>query len=144
MNTEMTAMFSASALAFYPQNMIDDGSYGDNLPDDLIELTVLELTEYWKRTPPTGKKLGSKKGRPVWGDLPPLTNEELVSLANAQKSQLRAVADSEIAWRQDAVDGGYARDKENTDLAAWKKYRVLLMRVDTSTAPDIDWPVAPE
>ncbi|WP_145484171.1 tail fiber assembly protein, partial [Yersinia aldovae] len=24
------------------------------------------------------------------------------------------------------------------------KYRVLLMRVDTSTAPDIDWPVAPE
>ncbi|HBN5415137.1 TPA: tail fiber assembly protein, partial [Escherichia coli] len=22
----------------------------------------------------------------------------------------------------------------------WKKYRVLLNRVDTSTAPDIEWP----
>ncbi|EHX1465520.1 tail fiber assembly protein, partial [Escherichia coli] len=25
----------------------------------------------------------------------------------------------------------------------WKKYRVLLNRVDTSTAQDIEWPVAP-
>ncbi|KPP28359.1 tail fiber assembly protein, partial [Escherichia coli] len=25
-----------------------------------------------------------------------------------------------------------------------KKYRVLLNRVDTSTAPDIEWPVIPE
>ncbi|HGW6773097.1 TPA: tail fiber assembly protein, partial [Escherichia coli] len=25
-------------------------------------------------------------------------------------------------------------------LEAWKKYRVLLNRVDTSTAPDIEWP----
>ncbi|HAL6907736.1 TPA: tail fiber assembly protein, partial [Escherichia coli] len=27
---------------------------------------------------------------------------------------------------------------------AWKKYRVLLNRVDTSTAPDIEWPEIPE
>ncbi|MGS6301058.1 MULTISPECIES: tail fiber assembly protein, partial [Enterobacter] len=29
-------------------------------------------------------------------------------------------------------------------LTEWKKYRVLLNRVDTSKAPDIDWPVPPE
>ncbi|KIE64605.1 tail fiber assembly protein [Escherichia coli] len=29
-------------------------------------------------------------------------------------------------------------------LEAWKKYRVLLNRVDTSTAPDIEWPEIPE
>ncbi|ELJ6731449.1 tail fiber assembly protein, partial [Escherichia coli] len=28
-------------------------------------------------------------------------------------------------------------------LEAWKKYRVLLNRVDTSVAPDIEWPAAP-
>ncbi|MXE05188.1 tail fiber assembly protein, partial [Escherichia coli] len=28
-------------------------------------------------------------------------------------------------------------------LAAWKKYRVLLNRIDTSTAPDIVWPQQP-
>ncbi|WP_198023795.1 tail fiber assembly protein, partial [Xenorhabdus cabanillasii] len=26
----------------------------------------------------------------------------------------------------------------------WRKYRVLLNRVDCSTAPDIHWPEAPE
>ncbi|APJ74150.1 tail fiber assembly protein [Escherichia coli] len=28
-------------------------------------------------------------------------------------------------------------------LEAWKKYRVLLNRVDTSIAPDIEWPASP-
>ncbi|MEQ5456473.1 tail fiber assembly protein, partial [Escherichia coli] len=28
-------------------------------------------------------------------------------------------------------------------VEAWKKYRVLLNRVDTSTAPDIEWPTNP-
>ena len=27
---------------------------------------------------------------------------------------------------------------------AWRKYRVLLTRVDTSLAPDINWPDPPE
>ncbi len=33
-----------------------------------------------------------------------------------------------------------ATEEENSLLEAWKKYRVLLNRVDTSTAPDIEWP----
>ncbi|HDP9832572.1 TPA: tail fiber assembly protein [Escherichia coli] len=28
-------------------------------------------------------------------------------------------------------------------METWKKYRVLLNRVDTSTAPDIEWPTVP-
>ncbi|MCW6599421.1 tail fiber assembly protein, partial [Yersinia ruckeri] len=50
----------------------------------------------------------------------------------------------EIAWRQDAVDTGIATKEEAASLAEWKKYRILLMRVDTSTAPDIEWPLKPE
>ncbi|EKK4595233.1 tail fiber assembly protein, partial [Escherichia coli] len=46
-------------------------------------------------------------------------------------------------WRQDAVDAGIATDEETSILTEWKKYRVLLMRVDTSTAPDIEWPTPP-
>ena len=30
---------------------------------------------------------------------------------------------------------------QNDQMAEWKKYRVLLMRVDISKAPDIAWPV---
>ena len=48
-----------------------------------------------------------------------------------------------IAPLQDAVDLEIATEEETLLLEAWKKYRVLLNRVDTSTAPDIEWPVAP-
>ncbi|WP_348833943.1 tail fiber assembly protein, partial [Escherichia coli] len=36
-----------------------------------------------------------------------------------------------------------ATEEKKSLLAAWKKYRVLLNRVDTSTAPDIEWPTSP-
>ncbi|WP_162199323.1 tail fiber assembly protein, partial [Yersinia nurmii] len=29
-------------------------------------------------------------------------------------------------------------------LISWKHYRVLLMRIDTSNASDIEWPLKPE
>ncbi|MCK8570557.1 tail fiber assembly protein, partial [Yersinia ruckeri] len=64
--------------------------------------------------------------------------------AETQRTQLRSEADGEIAWRQDAVDTGIATKEEAASLAEWKKYRILLMRVDTSTAPDIEWPLKPE
>lgn len=46
-----------------------------------------------------------------------------------------------IATLQDAVDLGMATDKEEKKLPEWRKYRVLLNRVDT-TRPE--WPEPPE
>lgn len=68
----------------------------------------------------------------------------VVDAAEAQKAQLRAAATDEIAWRQDAVNAGIATKEESSMLAEWKKYRVLLMRVDISKAPDITWPQQPQ
>ncbi|MEH3974847.1 tail fiber assembly protein, partial [Escherichia fergusonii] len=45
---------------------------------------------------------------------------------------------------QDAVDLGMATEEETAALTEWKKYRVLLNRVDTSVALDIEWPMTPE
>lgn len=50
---------------------------------------------------------------------------------------------TETVGVQDAVDLEIATEEENSLLEAWKKYRVLLNRVDTSTAPDIEWPAVP-
>ncbi|EOD4082397.1 tail fiber assembly protein, partial [Yersinia enterocolitica] len=94
---------------------------------------------------PTGKIRGVRdNGMPAWVDLPPPTHEELIAKANAKKSQLKAIADSEIEWRQDAVDDRSASDKEITALASWRKYRIALMRVDVSNPLEIEWPVLPE
>lgn len=137
----MNAKFSPSLNAIYPENMIEDGSYGDSLPSDLTELSEEETRSYWKVSPPDNKKLGSENGRPAWVDIPPRTAEELIAMAEQERSSLRAIADAEIAWRQDAVDVGIATDEETVALAAWKKYRVLLMRVDTAKP---EWPTLPE
>lgn len=56
------------------------------------------------------------------------------------RAALLATANAEISWRQDAVDADEATADEISALAAWKKYRVLLMRVDTA-APE--WPTPP-
>ena len=64
-----------------------------------------------------------------------------VQAAEAQRASLLATANNEIAWRQDAVDADIATDEEKSALSAWRKYRVLLMRVDTA-APV--WPTVPE
>ncbi|QWT43017.1 tail fiber assembly protein [Dickeya dadantii] len=51
-----------------------------------------------------------------------------------QKVRLLNDATKEITPLQDAVDLEMATDDEKAPLTAWKKYRVLLNRVDTSTA----------
>ncbi|MCY6826315.1 tail fiber assembly protein, partial [Escherichia coli] len=48
-----------------------------------------------------------------------------------------------IAPLQDAADLEIATEEEISLLEAWKKYRVLLNRVDTSVAPDIEWLIQP-
>lgn len=65
----------------------------------------------------------------------------VVAEAEAKQSALRSIADIEIEWRQDAVDVGIATEEETAALIEWKKYRVLLMRVDTA---DPEWPTPPE
>ena len=66
-----------------------------------------------------------------------------VVAAVQKKNSLRSAADAEISWLQDAADAGIATDEETTLLAAWKAYRVQLMRIKTDAAPDIEWPPVP-
>lgn len=74
---------------------------------------------------------------------PPKTKEQHIAEAEQQKQSLLAEANNAIAPLQDAVDLGMVTDEEKAKLTAWKTYRVLLNRVDTSTAPDIEWPEKP-
>ena len=71
--------------------------------------------------------------------------EKLFRIREAEetKNSLMQAANEHIAPLQDAVDLEIATEKENSLLEAWKKYRVLLNRVNTTTAPDIEWPTGP-
>lgn len=71
---------------------------------------------------------------------PEVPKEDLISQADQKKASLISEASQAISILQDAVDLDMATDEEKTQLTAWKKHRILLSRIDTSKAPDIDWP----
>lgn len=67
-----------------------------------------------------------------------------IAEATATKAALIKSAAEKIEPLQDAVELDMATEEEKSRYDAWRKYRVLLTRVDTSLAPDIDWPEPPE
>lgn len=74
---------------------------------------------------------------------PPPDKDEIIRLADAEKSQRLAVAKDAIDPLADAVDFDEATDAEIEKLKEWKKYRLALTRIDTSMAPIVEWPQMP-
>ncbi|WP_286882050.1 tail fiber assembly protein [Pantoea sp. UBA5037] len=60
-----------------------------------------------------------------------------------RKQELRLSAESNISVLQYAADLEMATPEESTLLTSWKKYLVLLSRVNTGTESEVDWPEQP-
>ncbi|HCB3268879.1 tail fiber assembly protein [Citrobacter freundii] len=132
-------VFSAKKNAFFPVELKSSYQKAGEWPNDGIEIEDSVATEFMQE-PPEGKYRNVIAGMPAWVDIPPPTQEELSAVAELKKANLRMRADSEINWRQDAVDAGVATEEETAALSEWKRYRVLLMRVDTENPV---WPTTP-
>lgn len=81
---------------------------------------------------------------------PALTDEEkadqdlqLIANNSSTKQTLMGEATTKISILQDAVDLDMATTEESASLPKWKKYRVLLSRVDVTKAVKITWPEIP-
>ncbi|NHB93608.1 tail fiber assembly protein [Photorhabdus cinerea] len=64
--------------------------------------------------------------------------------AEQQRTALSQNANETVALLQDTVDLDIATEAEKATLLEWKKYRVMLSRVDISQAPNIEWPEQPK
>ncbi|ERT14765.1 tail fiber assembly protein [Photorhabdus temperata] len=67
-----------------------------------------------------------------------------IEQAEQQRATLRQQADEAMTLLQYAVETEMASEAEKALLLAWKRYVVLLSRVDTSLVSDIEWPKIPE
>lgn len=67
-----------------------------------------------------------------------------INAARDELAQRQRVATDKITMLDDAVSLGMATEDESAALLAWKAYRVQLSRVDLETAPEIEWPLAPD
>lgn len=129
--------YSPSNNAFY------DTAINKVIPDDAIDITETEWADLLAGQA-KGKLIACGADfRPCLTEQPLPTAEELISQAEYKRSKLRAEADTIIQPLQDANDLGIATDDETSQLIAWKKYRVMLMRVNTEDAENIIWPQQP-
>ncbi|WP_411261849.1 tail fiber assembly protein [Serratia marcescens] len=106
------------------------------------------LIEQLGPIPETFTRLKPKSDFDVWDGEKWVKDEKaerkaLVSDAENQKISLLRKANDVITPLQDAVELEMASDDEQNKLTVWRKYRVQLSRVDTSTAPDVAWPESP-
>lgn len=139
--------YSAKLNGFIPPEWKDDGTYPEgSWPEDAVLLTEDELALFVGVSAPVGKILGSSAGRPVWVDVPPPSEAELIAMAETRRDERLRVAAIRIAPLQDAVDLDDATDAEVGLLKAWKQYRIAVNRIDQQAGfPfDITWPTEPK
>lgn len=129
--------YSPSANAFY------DTSINLVIPDDAVKITDKKWADLLAGQA-NGKLIACGADMlPCLTDQPLPTTEELISQAEDKRSRFRAEADTAIQPLQDASDLGIATDDEASQLVAWKKYRVMLMRINTKDVENIIWPEQP-
>jgi hypothetical protein len=140
----MTTYYSPSQNVAYPQTLMPAYRAAGTLPEDLVEISEGVFMEYFINTPPLGKyREAGNDGYPAWANTPSKTKEVVIAEAESRRQNLLAEATVLIAPLQDAVELDIATDEELKRYSEWRKYRVLLSRVDASTAPDIIWPDKP-
>ena len=100
------------------------------IPDGFTELKPTSEFDSWD-----GKKWQFDKNK---------QHQYEVNQASIKKNQLLEKAASQLSYLQDAVDSQIASEQETQLLVEWKKYRVLVNRIDIELAPNIEWPNQPK
>ncbi|WP_334321493.1 tail fiber assembly protein [Gilliamella apicola] len=101
-----------------------------DIPDGFTELKPTSEFDSWD-----GKKWQFDKNK---------QHQYEVNQASIKKNQLLSEAASQLSYLQDAVDSQIANEQETQLLVEWKKYRVLVNRIDIEQAPNIEWPNQPK
>lgn len=79
---------------------------------------------------------------------PPVADQdpaELIASADAEKQNRLSYATNKIVvWQTKLLMGRTLTDSESAELNAWMDYIDAVQAIDTSTAPDIEWPEQPQ
>ncbi|KER05027.1 tail fiber assembly protein [Photorhabdus temperata] len=133
----------------------EDGSHWEIVPDhrgkiaydtqtgaqqEVIELDELPETLTFKQPATEFDKWDGEK----WVTDVEAQKASQINQAEQQRAALRRQADEVMTVLQYAVETEMASEAEKALLLGWKKYLVLLSRIDISSAPDINWPEKPK
>lgn len=142
---KMKYIYSKSQNAFYPFSLRELYESNNSWPSDGVDVST-DVFEVFTSTPPVGKhRVSGVDGLPAWGDIPLPTKEQIVSMMdNERKSRINYANDfiNNKQWQGKAAIGRLEND-ELVQYNLWLDYLDALEDVDTSNAPDIEWPTAP-
>ncbi|HAH6374743.1 TPA: tail fiber assembly protein [Escherichia coli] len=111
-----------------------------------VDIDEAIFREYFYDTPPEGKyRCVGEDGLPAWADIPPPTREEQIASAETKKQQLINQTNDYMNSRQWVGKAAIGRLKGEklAQYNLWLDYLDALELVDTSSAPDIEWPTPP-
>lgn len=136
--------YSAKENVFLPSVLkdmyVDNGSW----PKDAKPIDQSYYQKFACDVAPEGKmRIAGNDGLPTWGDIPSPTKQERLTTLTNDKNLLIKSASDKISVLQDAVDLDMATDEEKEKLVDWKKYRVLLNRLDLNK-DNVEFPKMPE
>ena len=130
---------------FYAYSLKESYEASENWPDAGVDVDE-ELHTEFSGIPPIGKiRITGEDGFPLWADIPAPTHEELVSVADDEKQRLIDNANAFINSKQWPGKAAIGRLK-TTELAQynlWLDYLDAIESINTSAAPDINWPEIP-
>ena len=111
-----------------------------------VDIDEVIFREYFYDTPPEGKyRCVGEDGLPAWADIPPPTREEQIASAETKKQQFINQANEYINSKQwpGKASIGRLKGEELAQYNLWLDYLDALELIDTSSAPDIEWPTPP-
>lgn len=139
-------VYSPSQNMIFPvaqkQLYVDAGTW----PSDAIDISEETAREFNQQFP-AGKTMShDENNQPCWVDIPPPTHDELIEAAEADK--LRRIDQANEYMNSKQWPGkaaiGRLKGEELEQYGLWLDYLDALDAVNTSSAPDINWPVPPE
>ncbi len=115
-------------------------------PTDGVEVSDGIFYEFTSNMPDGKIRVIGDDGLPAWGDIPPPTHDELIAQAESEKQSRIAQANDYMNGKQWPGKAAMGRlsDAEKSQYNAWLDYLDALEAIDTSSAPDINWPSPPE
>lgn len=140
-----TYFYSAKHNSFFPLELKDDYINGIGWPEDAAEVTEQVYNEFTGEPPKGQKRVAGKNGLPEWEDIPPPTHEEIVAHAEVERQSRTDAANGYMNGKQWPGKAAIGRLKGNdlTQYNLWLDYLDQLEAVDTSSAPNIVWPISP-
>ncbi|EIG7948392.1 tail fiber assembly protein [Escherichia coli] len=142
----MEMVYSASKNSFFAKNDVAKYEQAGWELADVVEVTYDTYLEFIEDRTLQGKvRIAGDDVLPTWGEIPPPTHEEQIAAAELEKQQLINQVNGYINSKQwpGKAAIGRLKGEELAQYNLWLDYLDALELVDTSSAPDIEWPTPP-